>query len=180
MRLKSMVASAVGLYLLVFVPTILAAPQNDACNIPADLRREISATYRGSKLVNLSDLEEDDRGFFQKDHGNDCPGLVKVDFYGDGKPTLALVLMTGNGANRDTELVIAHKPGEQWKTVRLDTGGGANPPVVWRQKPGTYKDIENGKVIRATRSVIVFCGYESWAIVYSWTGKGVEKVWLAD
>jgi hypothetical protein len=65
----------------------------------------------------MSDLEEYDRKLFRKDHGNSCPGLVKVDFYGDGKPTLALVLITGNGAQEKAELVVARQnPAEQWKS----------------------------------------------------------------
>jgi hypothetical protein len=105
--------------------------------------------------------------------------LVRVDFYGDKKPTLALVLTTGDGANQKAELVVAHKLGENWETMLLDSAG-SSVPVVWRQAPGTYKDVYGKKTIRATKPVIVFCGYESWAIVYAWTGKGVDKVWLAD
>jgi hypothetical protein len=32
----------------------------------------------------------------------------------------------------------------------------------------------------AKRPVIVFCKYEAWAIVYSWTGTRVDKVWISD
>jgi hypothetical protein len=178
-RLKSMAIYAVGLYLFVFVPIMLAAPQNEACGLPQDLQGEISSKYRGAKLVTISDLDDYDRGLFQKDHGKSCPGLVRVDFYGDRKPTLALVLTTGDGANQKAELVVAHKLGENWRTVLLDSAG-SSVPVVWRQAPGTYKDVYGKKTIRATKPVIVFCGYGSWAIVYAWTGKGVDKVWLAD
>jgi hypothetical protein len=122
----------------------------------------------------------DDRGFFQKDHGYACPGLVKVDFYGDGQPTLALVLVTQAGTKRENQLVVAHRSGDQWKTVRLDTMSGENPPVVWGQKPDVYTDIEKGTKIRATHPVLIFCGYESWRIVYAWNGTHVGKVWLAD
>ncbi|PYU23530.1 MAG: hypothetical protein DMG32_16025 [Acidobacteria bacterium] len=148
-------------------------------SLSQDLQHEISAKYPASKLVRLSDLEEYDRKLFRKDHGNSCPGLVNVDFYGDQKETLALVLTTGEGANQKAELIVARKLGQSWQTALLDTAG-LSVPVVWRQKPGTYKDIENGKTIRATKPVIVFCGYGGWAIVYAWTGKGVDKVWLAD
>lgn len=179
MRLKSMAISTVGLYLLVLVPMMLAAPQNEACGLPHDLQEEISNKYRGAKLVTMSDLQEYHRRLFQKDHGKSCLGLVRVDFYGDKKPTLALVLTTGDGANQKAELVVAHKLGENWTTVLLDSAG-SSVPVVWRQAPGTYKDVYGKKTIRATKPVIVFCGYESWAIVYAWTVKGVDKVWLAD
>ncbi|MGA9594450.1 MAG: hypothetical protein WBS18_15230, partial [Candidatus Acidiferrales bacterium] len=61
----------------------------------------------------------------------------------------------------------------------LDTAKGS-VPVVWSQPPGEYRDVYGKKTIRATNQVIVFCGYESWAILYAWTGKEVEKIWISD
>ncbi|MGC1912972.1 MAG: hypothetical protein WA660_14135, partial [Candidatus Acidiferrales bacterium] len=156
-----------------------AAPPNDACDLPQGLEHEIVGKYPGAKLVGLSDLDEYDRGLFQKDHGNGCPGLVKVDFYGDGKSTLALVLIAKDGAKEKAELVVAHQVGESWKIALLDTAKGS-VPVVWSQPPGEYRDVYGKKTIRATNQVIVFCGYESWAILYAWTGKEVEKIWISD
>jgi len=167
--------------LFVFVSAAVAAPQSEVCSLPNDLQRELTVKYPGARVIGLSDLEEDDRGFFQKDHGDDCPGLVKVDFYGDGKPTLALVLTKKNGKAEQTELVMAHRVGERWRTVVLGTGG-ASPyaPAVWSQPPGEYQDIDGNKTIRATRPVVVFSKYESWAILYAWTGSRVTKIWLQD
>jgi RHS repeat-associated protein len=53
-------------------------------------------------------------------------------------------------------------------------------PGGLEQPPGEYRDVYGKKEIRATRPVIVFAGYESWAIVYAWTGKHIAKVWIAD
>src|SRR5260221_7536438 len=88
-RLKSVAISTVSLCLFAFVQVTAAAPPNNACDLPQDLQREVAAKYPGEKLVSLSDLGEDDRGFFQRDHEHACPSMVKVDFYGDGKPSLA-------------------------------------------------------------------------------------------
>jgi hypothetical protein len=178
-RLRFLTIPAVGLYLFVFVQMMAAAPPNEACDPPQSLQREIASKYPGAKLVSLSDLGDDDRGFFQKDHGDSCPGLVKVDFYGDGNPTLALVLITKDGAEDNTRLIVAHQVGQTWKMKLLDTGG-ASVPVVWSQGPDEYRDVYGEKTIRATRPVIVFCKYEAWAIVYAWTGKQVTKVWIMD
>jgi hypothetical protein len=157
-----------------------AAPRaNDACDLPRDLQHEIGVHYPDAKLVRLPDLSKDDSALFEKEHGNSCPGLVKVDLYGDGTSTLALVLMTGQGANEKAELIVAHEVHGNWRTTLLDTAD-SSAPVVWSQGPGEYRDIYGEKTIRATRSVIVFCGYYGWAIVYAWTGKSVTKVWLED
>jgi hypothetical protein len=51
---------------------------------------------------------------------------------------------------------------------------------VWTEKPGKYDDVYGEKTLNATRPVVVLCGYNSWAIVYAWTGKKVEKVWISD
>jgi hypothetical protein len=158
---------------------MLAAPQSDACSVPSDLQREISRKYSGSKIV-TADLEEDHRKLYTSDHGNACPGLVSVDFYGDGKLTLALALIHRVGKNQTTGLVIAQKVGSRWTMTQIEKPTGGPAPVVWREDPGTYTDIENGKIIHAARPVIVFCGYNSFAIVHSWTGKRIDKVWLGD
>jgi hypothetical protein len=167
--------------LFVFVKVAVAAPPGDVCSLPDDLQHELATRYPGARVIGLSDLEEDDRGFFQKDHRDSCPGLVKVDFYGDGKPTLALALTKKNGKTDQTELVVAHRVGEQWRVAVLGTGG-ASPyaPVVWSQPPGQYQDIDGRKTVRSTRPVIVFSKYESWAILYAWTGSRVTKIWLQD
>ena len=129
--------------------------------------------------MGVSDLGEYDKGLFQKDHGGSCPGLVTVDFYGDGKPTLALELTTKTVANGKTELVLAHEVGADWKIITLDTTDGPTP-VVWSEKPGEYKDVYGEKKILATRPVIIFCVYSSWTILYAWANSRVAKIWLAD
>jgi len=177
--LKSIFFSVVGFYLFLHIPMAVGASQVDPCDLPKDLRSEVATKYPGKKVVTLADLQDDDRGFFQKDHSDSCPGLVSVDFYGDGKLTLAMVLV-GKGERKDSAiLVVAHKVGVAWKTTML-AAGGPTVPVVWSQDPGEYQDVYGQKKIRAARPVIVFCRYESWAILYAWTGSRVTKIWLQD
>lgn len=170
---------AVGFCLLAFPRFAPAAPQTAGCDLPQDLHRKIAIKYPGKKVVTLSDLQEDDKGFFQADHGNSCPGLVNVDFYGDGKPTLALVLIPNGSANQNAQLVLAHQVEGGWK-VALLAGGGPTVPVVWSLPPGSYSDVYGRRTIQATRPVIVFFKYESWGVLYAWTGKAVTKIWVAD
>jgi hypothetical protein len=176
---KSLSFSAIGLCLVLFVQITQATPQNDACNLPEALNREIAGKYPGEKLITLSELQEDHRALFMKEHGDACPGLVKVDFYGDGKPTLALVLVSKSGAKDRARLVVAHRIAANWTTTLLDTADSA-VPVVWAQPPAEYQDVYGRKKIRATRPVIVFCGYDSWAILYAWANNRVAKIWIAD
>jgi len=178
-RFKCVLTFTLSVCVVVLIQGGVAEASADACTFPAGLHEHISRRYPGTTLVSLADLSEDDREFFQADHGNRCPGLVKVDFYGDGKPTWALVLTAGERSKSKSELVVARQVGERWEVRSLDTAG-AQVPVVWRQDPGKYRDVYGDKEIRSTRPVIVLCGYESWAILYFWTGKRVEKIWIAD
>jgi len=166
------------LYPLFCVGIALGAPPSGACDIPQDLQREIVRKYPGEKLVQHSDLGEYDRKLFQEHHGKSCPGAVRINFYGDGKPTWALVLITGENPKRRAELVVAHLVDQGWETRILETTDGT--PVIWPEKPGKYEDLNGEKTIRASRPVIIFAGLESWAIVYAWNGKAVEKVQVSD
>jgi hypothetical protein len=178
MRLKSVLICSLNLCLLGAGQVVVAAPPQDRCSLPPSLRDEITKKYPGASVVGLADLDDYDRKLFQKDHGARCPGLVKVDFYGDGKPAWAVVLISGENPKRKAELVVARQTGEGWETRSLETTDGT--PVVWRQGPGKYEGMSEPTTIRAAHQVIVFCGYESWAILYAWTGKEVVKTWISD
>lgn len=178
MRLKAI--PRLFFWVLVLVKVAVAAPPSDACSLPDSLQREIAAKYPGSQLVTLSALNADDKAFFHKDHGDACPGFTKVDFYGDGKPTVALVLIAKGDTKQKAKLVVAHHVGEQWKTVLLEMAGEAPVPVVWSQPPGQYRDVYGKREVRAIKPVIVFTGYESWSILYAWTSSRVTKIWLQD
>lgn len=179
MWLKSVAIRAVGACLFVFAQVLSGASPNGRCDFPPSLRSEISKKYPGTRLVRLTDLSEYHRKLFQKDHGTRCPGLIRVNFYGDRNPTWAFVLIAGEGSERKADLVVARHVQQRWEFSLLDTAEGVTP-VVWGEAPGEYRDVHGDKKIRATRSVIVFCGYESWAILYAWTGEDVEKIWISD
>jgi hypothetical protein len=118
-----------------------------------------------------------DRKLFRKLHGKHCPGIARVNFYGDGKLTLAIVLISGDNPKRRAELITARETKVGWDFRTLDVTDGT--PVVWREPPGTYEGMELTK-IRAKYSAIAFAGLESWEVVYIWTDKKAEKVQLSD
>lgn len=176
MRLKT---ALLAMYVFVSVRVAVAAPATGSCSLPQNLQREILNKYPGARLVTPQDIAPDDRALFQNEHGNDCPGLTKVDFYGDGRPTLAFVLIVGTGESVSAKLVVAHETAQKWKAILIDTAK-ASIPVVWSQGPGKYEDVYGEKKIQATKPVIVFCEYNAWAIVFAWNGNRVDKIWLRD
>src|ERR1700736_3512092 len=136
MQLKLAFIFVVNIFLTVFAQASLASPTDDRCALSAGLRDEISRKYPGTKVVGLDDLTEYKRKLFKEHHGSQCPGLVKVNFYGDGKPTWAVVLISGENPKRKAELIVARQVDEGWETRSLDTTDGT--PVAWREGPGKY------------------------------------------
>jgi hypothetical protein len=148
------------------------------CDLPQGLGVQIAKNYPGLRPVNLTDLTKDDTAHFQKDHGNQCPGFVDVDFYGDGKPTVAVFLIPNKKVQSEGDLVVAHQVQGKWLFKRLENNFG--PGVVWSEPPGDYSDVYHEKKITAKNPVIVLNNYVSVAILYAWTGKQADKIWLSD
>jgi hypothetical protein len=168
----------VPLCLFALVYAISARTPSNHCQLPVGLGEELSRKYPGTHVVTLSDLDKYDRKLFQKDYGSRCPGLVRVNFFGDGKPTWAVVLIAGENPKQKAELIVARQTNAGWEIRSLEETDGT--PVVWREGPGKYEGMSEPQTIRAKYPVIVFCGYGSWAILYSWTGKDVVKTWISD
>ena len=144
------------------------------------LEEELSRGYASARLITQKDLTEEHRRLFRKDHGERCPGMVKVDFFGDRRPTWALALFQNSSSAAKVQLLVARRLADGWKLTSLDSTDAAVPPVVWTEGPGEYRDVLEERKIRAKHPVIIFAGYESWAIVYAWTGTEVARVWITD
>ena len=177
--LKSVGAAVLAFSAAALAPLAAQAMPVQDCPLPDGLCEEIAKKYPAARPVGLNDLlVQDNRALFQKEHGDQCPGLVRVDFYGDGKPTWALVLITNDKAKARVKFLVARKLGDSWELCLLGTTD--DTPVVWSQPPGKYESVYQTKKIRAKWPVVIVCRYGSWAVVYAWMGERVEKVWLSD
>lgn len=178
-RIRKNALAALGLSATLLVPPAVGALPKSNCTLPNGLREEIAKKYQGARLVELNDLLDPDyKADFKKDHSDQCPGLVPVDFYGDGKPTWAFVLITNDKAKARVKFFVAQKLEAGWNLRLLDTTD--DTPVVWSEPPGKYESVYKDKRIRSKWPVVIVRGYGSWAIAYAWMGDRVEKVWLSD
>jgi hypothetical protein len=139
------------------------------------LGEQLSKMYPSRKVVELRDLVLEDREWFQRAHGNECPGLVRIDFYGDGRPTWALALMAGHGPKAKADLVVAHQVDRNWEIVLLDTADEP-APVVWSEPSGEYRRQDDSCDPSSDR----LCGLRELGNPLRWNGKRMQKTWLAD
>ena len=116
----------------------------------------------------------------KKDSRHGCPGIVKVDFYGDGRTVYAIVIRKprGLGAVIEEKLLLAEKGHNHWKVTTLAEND--SPGNVSHEPAGEYGDMYRTRSFRTKGDLIVYFGYESWAVGYGWTGEKIEEVQLTD
>ena len=177
MRLRLTVGIAIALaFLLIHAGN--ARANDGSCSLPEKLQSAIKVRYLSTRLVTLADLGEGIEHFL-------TGTWERLSRFGKGRllrrwqPDSGFSIDLNAGGKQSAELVLAHEVAQKWETVLLDNAG-ASMPVVWSQGPGEYEEFNSEKKIRATRPVIVFCGYGSWQVLYAWTGSKISKIWLQD
>jgi hypothetical protein len=174
-------AATAGLMLILCLPSMVeahASSGDSACRLPDRVVRALSRDYADMRALTARDLPPRDRSLFAKEHGQACPGLARLDFYGDGHDTIAISLVHGRGETRSV-LIVATLVDGAWTIVRLDASDSATP-VVWSERPGHYNDIYGKESIEVAHPAIVWCAYDAWAILYARTGLTTSKIWIAD
>jgi hypothetical protein len=180
-RIAPFLFGLVTAHMVVLTALARSATTENSCALPADLSAAVAKTYPESQVLAPANLKDESRKHFQAQEGSRCPGLVSLDFYGDAKETLAMILLSKTKA----ELVVAHRSGADWELrslESLDRSSPDEPPdsAIWSVKPGKYHDGYEKKTLRATHPALAFGEYDAWLLVYAWTGKQVEKVTLHD
>ena len=66
--------------LAVFGAQMTVAQSQSGCALPDGLSSLIASKFPNTHVVSLSDLNQDDKMLFQKEHGSGCPGLTRVDY----------------------------------------------------------------------------------------------------
>jgi hypothetical protein len=137
--------------------------------IPTAVQKIIQQRYPGFHILT------------KKESRHGCPGIAKVDVYGDGRTVYAIVILTdrGSGWQKDGKLILAKKDAHHWEVEVLDEGDGY-PGSLWHEPAGLYGDRYGGKTLKSKGDVIIYFGYESWERAYGWTGEQFMWVQLSD
>ena len=96
------------------------APANaGSCTLAPSLREALKQRFGSSRILNASDLYEDERGLFGAQHRGACPGMTTGRFFGPKeRPALALVLL-GVGPKNNGRLVAARPAMNTWTFFEL-------------------------------------------------------------
>jgi len=165
------------------VNTANGVQQRDPCigSLPDTLEKLLEKQYPGWKIVNLKMLNPYHKKLYLTNKKAICPGVAKVNFYGDGREVFAIVLTRRSENGSRSRLIISRQnESGQWYLITLDDNTSGPPPVVVVGPPGEYEQVYKERFIRAQQEVIVYIGYESWAVLYFWNGKKIEELQISD
>jgi len=157
--------------LLCDVPVIKGANPRSHCSetLPSSLNQLIKERYLDFQVLN------------KKDSTHGCPGIAKVDFYGDGRTVYAVVIRKPHKSEAVVEgkLLLAEKEDKHWKVTLLDEGDDWGS--VSHEPAGEYGDMYRTRSIKSKGDLIVYFRYDqSWAVGFGWTGDKIEEVQLTD
>jgi hypothetical protein len=153
----------------------VGAPESPACKVPQPLADHLHRELPGWEVVTLAHLSPEHQRLYARDHPKGCPGVVTLDFFGDPFPAIALSLVKP----RKALLVLARQRSpEGWSSQVLEDTN--EPAVVWKEGHGVHTDVYGERRLSVSSEGLVWCGYESWAILYAWVDGKIEKIWISD
>jgi hypothetical protein len=111
--------------------------------LPKALTGVLRDNYPGWRVLELSDLAEDDRKIWEQARGKVCPGVARGNFDGSGESQHAVLLL--NRKARSAVLVVHAAKGKNgsYRLSKMLEGESSRPPVIHRQPPGKYYRAED-------------------------------------
>lgn len=174
--------------LIVVVVLFMASPDSlasgevspDFCKeaLPKPLASLISVRFHQWKIMSdewLGGYEE----YYRKERPTGCPGVVGLDLYGNGKRVFAISILRESTKGLKSKLLLAEQDKSKTWVVKTLWNDECDC-VVMSVPPGEDTDVGRGHRIAGVGEGIVFLKYEAYAIVFRWTGKKVEHVYVMD
>jgi hypothetical protein len=158
--------------------------QIDPCGniLPKPLKELLKTTYPEYRVVNLSMLGGLHQSFYLKDNKKGCPGVTKVRFFNKSKFDYAIVITKGTKPEVLINVLLAKKGVDTaWDLTTLEANVNGTSAVM-TLPPNKYTgDGEEGvRTLDRQNEAIFVVYYESSSLVYAFTERGIEHVWLSD
>lgn len=152
-----------------------AEAKAEPCGLPGALRTAVQERFGSSRILNLSDLYEDERVAFKAQHKRACPGLTTGRFFtATERPATAFVLL-GVGPQKDMRLVVARPALSSWTFVELDRMDAGGTAVVSTGRPGSSTEVSGQRVRASDTDIVLWTALETWQRAYTWNGRTFEK-----
>lgn len=144
-----------------------AKAEAESCGLPGALRAAVQERFGSSRILNLSDLYEEERAAFKAQHKGACPGMTTGRFFtATERPATAFVLL-GVGPQKDMRLVVARPALSSWTFVEIDRMDAGGTAVVSTGGSAGAKDGHTDRVL--------WTALETWQRAYTWNGRTFEK-----
>lgn len=135
----------------------------------------------GWRIVQVSDLQRDDQGFWKTHQGSQCPGMTQVDFDGSGRPFHALGLLGHIEGSQHQKIVVFRRNRTRIEEHVLEKSfQSASPVVIIRTPPGTAKEWDSTRVVSIAHDSLDIVQYEASAHQFYYADGKFQTIWTSD
>lgn len=140
--------------------------QNSPCKLPAPLGHQVAQSWKGWRLMQLSDLRADDQDLWRKKWGNRCPGLASGHFVNPDSLVYAVSLVDPKGSRQAIILASPRSDGSFTTQVISPASRFAAFSVVHTLPPGRYNEVEGGRKVRTKLDSIAYETIEAGMVMF--------------
>jgi len=173
--------SKISLFSLLITFSGICRGQDCISRIPLSVRNIVSE-YKGWRIVSLADLPQDDQKLWTTSRNGQCPGVAIGNFTGGTNLSYVVALMRSQqSGGLQEQLVTLTQDGELLKTnVVVAPTNVTSPFVVWKVPPGTYKGVDQNKIVRIVNDSFVYEKMEAYARQYYYDNGRVRSIVTAN
>lgn len=143
--------------------------------------RSDKGNFAGWHIVNLDDLNPEDRAQWKHSNHADCPGYARAHFDGTNVMSYAITLMKRNQDGSQSQTLIVVKDAKNPTLITLSPPELVARLSIVRSLPsGHYADVEEGGEINTRYPVIVYEALEAGALLYYWDNGHFSSIVMED
>ena len=148
--------------------------QDCLSNLPDSLRSTVEQD--NWKIVQASDIPQDDWKLWKNTHQGQCPGVAVGNFFPktDTSFIVALIQQQDPKTMLEKLVLVATKKGQPITEVIVPPTQVANPSVVWKLGPGHYGGVDGSKA-SISRDSFVFEKVASTARQFYYQGSHLQS-----
>jgi hypothetical protein len=183
--------------LLNIVMAVLLGGKSCLCSdsplLPQGVKKEIANKYENWRILEVSDLNEDDQAIWKKTKGDTHPGVATGQYDNSGKLMYSVTIIPKENKKVTYKILMIKEvsPGSYLSLMLEEYESKdeyGNYPVIYKEKPGKYyyypylekeRDYDVQHVMEIKADVLVVEYLESSAKGYYWKNGKFHKITLS-